>query len=128
MKFYFNKWGGNNQLSAKNQTGLSDRTATTEWLSQDETPPPWNQVDPDSVEHQSLNKRRGGAEWGGRHLRVSGNAAPSRLEKNKLGRFRVLRTRVPPAGRVQDETQILIYKKQREDPVLFPPVSGGIFK
>lgn len=64
MKFYFNKWGGNNQLSVKNQTGLSDRTATTEWLSQDEMPPPRNQVDPDSVEHQSLNKRRGGAEVG----------------------------------------------------------------
>lgn len=66
--------------------------------------------------------------WGGRHRRVSGNAAPCRLEKNKLGRFRALCTREPPAGRVQDETQISIYKKQREDPVLVTPVPGGIFK
>lgn len=85
-------------------------------------------MDADSVEHPSLNKQGGGAEVGREAPEVSGNAAPCRLEKNKLGRFRAPCTREPPAGRVQDETQISIYKKQREDPVLVTPVPGGIFK
>lgn len=52
-------------ISAKNQTGLSDWTATTEWLCLDKRPPPRIQVDADSVEHPSLNKQGGGAEVGG---------------------------------------------------------------
>lgn len=73
------------------------------------------QVDADSVSTKP-NKQGGGAEVGREAPEVLlGNAAPCRLERTNLADSGHRVQGEPPAGRVQDETQISIYKKQRED-------------